>query len=379
MHFSVLSSLTLPKDIPGAIKNMAVDDVANFATRKLYLKSLSDKKIFTPSKVASELTDLERWECFVETLAAGLLEPYNENTTNIAYMCFDDRTEEGRKAYKQDCLDCVKTPDGRIIDCYRYEFSHRYELYNGKVCRKSFGRLHHPKQTKKAKKYAALPNYPLRKLYPKFDVFMTDYWGCELEEKTGYYGYYINPNGQWDWWEIGGRWPFRFLVKDDCCLTVAGEFSSLYGDMPHYEAPEGYHWVAGARKGDIAWDMMREFICSKQIEQFLLYQAWFAAGEIPPEHTGQATITQDGIVSWGGYLYHQEESLEHYLNCRGLSDNYLYPICPLALVDVDGWNDQGWGASDSSEVDTEVWLKAVDDFIVKQPDDALLVSVDCHT
>ena len=48
MHFSVLSSLTLPRDIPGAIKNMAVDDVANFATRKLYLKSLSDKKIFTP-------------------------------------------------------------------------------------------------------------------------------------------------------------------------------------------------------------------------------------------------------------------------------------------------------------------------------------------
>ena len=83
MHFSVLSSLTLPKDIPGAIKNMAVDDVANFATRKLYLKSLSDKKIFTPSEVASELTDLERWECFVETLAAGLLEPYNENTTPL--------------------------------------------------------------------------------------------------------------------------------------------------------------------------------------------------------------------------------------------------------------------------------------------------------
>ena len=379
MHFSVLSAFPLPKDIPAAIRNVAVDDVTNFVTRKLCLKSLSEKGNAFPTEITPEMIDLERWECFVSNQAADLLAPYNENTTNIAHMCFDDRTEEGRRAYEQDCVDCVKTPDGRIISCHNYEFYRHYKLYNGKVCQKSAGQLHHPKQTKRSKKYTALPNYPLRKLYPKFYTFMKTYWGCELDETTGCYGYYINPNGQWDWWQIGGRWPFQFLVKDDCTSAAIGELSSIFDGEPPCDAPEGYHWVAGARKGDIAWDMMREFIRGKHTEQFLLYQAWFAAGEIPPEHAGSTTITQDGIVSWGQHLYYREESLEHYLYRLGLSDQHLYPVPAFACVDAGGWNDQGWGTSDSSEDDAQAWFKAVDDFIAKQPDEALLVSVDCHT
>lgn len=280
--------------------------------------------------------------------------------------------------YEKSSIDCVKTPDGRIIPCHDYDFSQRYELYDGKVYRRQFGPLHHRKQTKKSKRYLALPSYPLRKLFPTAETFMTEYWGCVAEEGTGRYGYYFNPSAEWDWWQIGGRWPFRFLVKNDCDMAVAGELSCLFKEPPKCDAPEGYRWVAGARKCDVAWDVMRDFIRDKCTEQFRQYEEWYKAGEIPKEMATRAVLTEDGIVSRGDYLYRKGETLEDHLNSLGLSEQHQYHIGTCACVDADGWRDNGWLTSDSSEDETQAWYKAVSEFIAKQPDDTLLVSVDCH-
>ena len=257
--------------------------------------------------------------------------------------------------------------------------SQRYELYDGKVYRRRFGPLHHRKQTKKSKRYLALPDYPFRKLFPTAETFMTEYWGCVAGGEAGHYGYYFNPNGQWDWWQIGGRWPFRFLVQNDCDMAVAGELSCLFKEPPKCDAPEGYRWVAGARKCDVAWDVMRDFIRGKCTEQFRQYEEWYKAGEIPKEMATRAVLTEDGIVSYGDYLYRKGETLEHRLNSLGLSEQHQYHIGTCACVDADGWSDNGWLTSDFSEDETQAWYKAVSEFIAKQPDNALLVSVDCHT
>ena len=341
MHFTVLSAVSLPQDIAAAVTAVPVDDVADYVARKLLLKSFGEKKPLEAPQVTPSLIRQERWECCAEGLVAGLLAPYNENTTNIAYLEFDDRTEEGRKTYEQGGVDCVRTPGGCFITCNSYEFCQRYELYDGRVYRQCFGPLHHRKLTKKAKKYRALPNYPFWKLYPTFDAFMTDYWGCEKEEGTGRYGYYFNTNGEWDWWQIGGRWPFRFLVRDDCATAVTGEMSGLFRETPQRHAPDGYRWVAGAQKGDIAWDVMREFIRSQCTEQFRRYEEWFRAGKIPQEYAGSITLAPDGILSWKDYLYRKGEDLEHHLYSLGLSDQHLYPINTFAYVDVDGWRGKG--------------------------------------
>lgn len=379
MHFTVLSALPLPQDTSTAMNAVPVDDVVSFVAGKLLLENLASQKPVKMPEVDSAMIDSSRWECLVECMVDSLLAPYNENNTDIAHMEFDDHTDEGHTAYEQSGVDCVRTPDGRIITCHCYEFSRRYELHDGKVYRRSFGPLHHRKQTKKSKKYLALPNYPFQKLFPTFDAFMTEYWGCESGEEDGRYGYYFNPNGRWDWWQIGGRWPFRFLVKDNCNSAVAGEASGLFRTEPQREAPDGYRWVAGARKCDIAWDVMREFIRNKCTEQFRQYEAWFKTGQIPTEHAGSITLVKDGIISWGDYLYRKGETLEHRIHSMGLSDQHPYPITTFAYVDADGWGDQGWGATDSNEDEVQAWFKAVADFIAKQPDDALLVSVDCHT
>lgn len=379
MHFTVLSAIQLPQDTAAAVNAVPLEDAANFAAKKLLLRSLGEGKALTPPEVTPALIRAERWECLVDNFVAGLLAPYNENTTEIAFMEFDDRTEEGRKAYTQDGVDCVRTPDGRIIPCSCYEFCRRYELHDGKVYRRSFGPLHHRKLTKRAKKYHALPDYPFRKLYPSFDDFMMEHWGCETGVEAGHYGYYFNPNGQWDWWQIGGRWPFRFLVKDDCVSAVTGEVSGLFHDQPQRDAPEGYRWVAGARKADIAWDVMREFLRKQCAEQFRQYEEWFQTGEIPKEHAGGIRLVQDGIVSWRDYLYRKGEDLESRLYNMGLSEQHPYAINTFACVDEGGWNDQGWGIPGDDEKGHQAWYKEVAAFIEKQSEDMLLVSVDCHT
>lgn len=379
MHFTVLSALPLPRDIAAAEIAIPVDDVVKFIGGRLFLEQLSKGKPLTEPKVDTAMIDDMRWECLAERMVAELLAPYNENNKDITYMAFDDRTDEGRTAYIQGGVDCVKTPGGRIITCHDYEFSRRYELHDGKVYRRRFGPLHHRKQTKKSKRYLALPNYPFRKLFPTAETFMTEYWGCVAEEGTGRYGYYFNPNGKWDWWQIGGRWPFRFLVKNDCDMAVAGELSCLSKEPPKCDAPEGYRWVAGARKCDVAWDVMRDFIRNKCTEQFRQCEEWFKAGKIPQEHADVIRLTSDGILSWRNYLYRKRENLEHHLYSLGLSDQHLYPINTFAYVDADGWNDKSWKTSDSDEKACQAWFKAVAEFIDKQPDDTLLVSVDCHT
>ena len=194
MHFTVLSALPLPQDISAAISAVPVDNVVSFVAEKLLLKSLSSGKMINTPEVDPSMASAERWECFVAGKVAGLLAPYDENNTDIAYMAFDDRTDEGKNAYEQSGIDCVKTPDGRIITCHCHEFSSRYELHDGKVYQKRFGPLHHRKRTQKSKKYVALPNYPFQKLFPTFDSFMKEYWFCETGEEDGRYGYYFNPS-----------------------------------------------------------------------------------------------------------------------------------------------------------------------------------------
>lgn len=378
MHFTVLSALPLPRDIAAAEIAIPVDDVVKFIGGRLFLEQLSKGKPLTEPKVDTAMIDDMRWECLAERMVAELLAPYNENNKDITYMAFDDRTDEGRTAYIQGGVDCVKTPGGRIITCHDYEFSRRYELHDGKVYRRRFGPLHHRKQTKKSKRYLALPNYPFQKLFPTAEAFMTEYWGFEAGGEAGHYGYYFNPNGQWDWWQIGGRWPFRFLVKDDCSLAVAGEPSHLFKEPPKCDAPDGYRWVAGARKCDVAWDVMREFVRSQCTDQFRQYEEWFNTGVIPQEHASDLRLAEDGIVSYGDYLYRKGEELEHYLTNLGLTDQNPYSIRTCAFVDADGWCDNGWLASDLSEDERQAWYKEISDFIAKQPDDVLLISVDCH-
>lgn len=55
---------------------------------------------------------------------------------------------------------------------------------------------------------AELRPIPYREKYPTYDGFMRDFHNYEQND-AGAWGYRTNPNGAWDWYQIGGRYSGR--------------------------------------------------------------------------------------------------------------------------------------------------------------------------
>ena len=109
MHFATLSAIPLPQDLNIAMKAVPADIVGGFIVQRFALASLSREKPVPTLDLSPAVIDQERWECLTELMVSNLMAPYDENTSNIAHMAFDDQTDEGRKAYEQGGFDCIKT------------------------------------------------------------------------------------------------------------------------------------------------------------------------------------------------------------------------------------------------------------------------------
>lgn len=380
-HFAALTATEFPQDLKAVFKKEMPDSsVVDFVARKM--KQVSGHE--EGQKVLAQppqITDQDRIELLAFHLSGKRLEPYWKKTENPAHLAFYCASEISRKVYETKRIDCVRMPDGRIISCHHPDFYRLYEMDHGKVYKREYGPLHSPEHTANAEEILPLPDYPLKKLYPSYGCFMECYYGCTFDAETGKYGIYQNPNAQWDWFEIGGRWPLRFLVMEDCPLVVCGRPSSLFENPPQREAPKGYRWVAGARKCDIAWDLMRKDAQARHTKNYNRYETWFQKGEIPKEGMRSFTLQKDGIMSLGDYVYRKGETLETYLDRMGVSDQYRYPLTTFACVDGNGWSsqdDMGFFGIGSDSKDKRIWNKVVDDFIAEQPDETVLISVDCH-
>lgn len=96
-----------------------------------------------------------------------LMYPYCESLEDPEYLEFEDRTEKLREEY-EDAVDCIKLPQGTVVEQYGDPLWGRFVVRDGKVFQRDAGSLHHEKRTKKAKRMVALPNYPRKKLYKSF-------------------------------------------------------------------------------------------------------------------------------------------------------------------------------------------------------------------
>ena len=194
-----------------------------------------------------------------EAVVTAML-PYDENSEDPKYQEFEDHTDRLKHEYENEKVNCIKMPDGRIFEEDHYVVRNKFVIRDGKVCSAIAGPLGHIKRTKKSKKATALMMVPRTKIYKSLKEYAER--GCHVpfNEKYQAYGYTYNPNGRWDWYEIGGRWPGTFLVKDDLGYIDADISESWKASFP---APDGYIWVDAARKKDIAWDVMRQWHTEK--------------------------------------------------------------------------------------------------------------------
>lgn len=179
-----------------------------------------------------------------------------------------------------------------------------------------------------------------------------------------------NPNKQWDWYVIGGRWSGMLLTHDGTRVDQA-------------------------RKGDIDFRAMRNRRAREAAEEYdKVYTAcggldWKAWEEVLKE-VGENNIDK------ARQTYQSQQAL---VNIRKTKlflfdyDQYLMPremfieqarqsTCVTFAVLKDGtWYERGsmgWWGVVSNETDQATWNQKFNELIDSLPDDTLLTVVDCH-
>lgn len=378
-HFTTLVVIENP-----GVSTIEIQPV--FPEKEALIASLKEKLLQNPDDFNSKymLKILQNmpspFERRIESFIGEVMEPFWENTDNPEYLEFTNEEEGKREEYERAVCDCVRMPNGTICTSFDHSFTRKFVLKDGIVYQHSFGKLKTNKRTKKARRIKVLPQYPLKKIYKTFGDYMEDYCGCYYNEEHQAYGYTSNPNATWDWYQIGGRWPFQFLVKEDAMQIVIGEYSWAVEDYVR-EAPAGYKWVAGARKADIEWELMRSIEVENAAKRFSLLEQWFQTEMVPEGVTCFGSVTETGIISWMNQIYVKDETLEEYLFRNGLAPRYKYTAATFSFLEHGEYfsqGDMGWFGVSTNNKDEEIWRQMVEIFIQRVPDNDILVSIDCH-
>lgn len=308
----------------------------------------------------------------VDEAVAEQLEPFNTSTDDPNYLEVVDQTEELKREYESS-TNCIKLPQGKIIPVGYGLSCNQFEIRDGKVFQRKAGPARQPRRTKRAKRMRALPNYPFRKLYEDFRQFAEEWSFADWHEEQQGYGFYTNPDAQWDWYSIGGRWPCQLLVKDTCTEYVPSEFEPGDADSDRLP-PEGYRWVSAARMKDIQWDTIREYRRGLLTEQYSKLKEIFQTGNLPQNFYGKCV--EDGIQLGEELIFRNGETLEKYLVRTDWYRTRKYPMPACNFLDLDGnWEGEaafGWNSC------SQDWEDALDAFLSGLSPEDVLVVVDCH-
>lgn len=382
MHFKTLVTVDVPQLEPNPIVDEYIEKKINLIKEDL---ERTKKKNFIEEINLEQLNALRtEFSRCVMSLMYDKMEPYNEQTEDPKFLQFEDMTEELKEKY-EECTDCIRLSDGRILPVNDWFFRGKFVIHeDGKVYQKNYGQLKLDKRSKKAKRMKAILNYPYKKLYKSFEEFAEKGMGYTYNEHFGGYGYTFNPEGFYDWCVIGGRWPRRFLVKEDCTEYSLGNCS--LDDMDNgFNAQKGYRWVAAARKKDIQWQAMRDWEFEHAKKSFYMFEEAYKSGEIPEGHFWK--ICGNKLVELGHILYIEDETMDTYLKRCHLFDSFKYPVSTYGFLDDNGYHEEEyvWRKSGTRKRINKqkrrnriIWKRAVDNFIESIPDDTVIIGVDCH-
>jgi len=169
-------------------------------------------------------------------------------------------------------------------------------------------------------------------------------------------------------------------VKEGCDSAIYAE-DCWANENATRPAPKGYWWVAGARKRDIEWDVMRAHRVEALTKRLSELEQWFRSGVRPEDDDIFATVTEEGIRSWDHMLYIKDETLEQYLERNELGPDCKYPIYAYSYVCDETYYSHGdmgwWGISSNDKPDKE-WRVMTQNFLTNVPEDDFIVSLDCH-
>lgn len=179
-----------------------------------------------------------------------------------------------------------------------------------------------------------------------------------------------NPNKQWDWWVIGGRWSGMLVLKGGGTADQARksdiDFAAMQGKAGSAAAKE-WDEMAEARQGNDVWtpfELVRNQCAS--IEE--AREKYWAQPAV-------VAMKKAGGFSWGGF------------------DQYLMPREDFINKDRDGalstfaflkdrqWSEKGsmgWFGMSIDKMTQDEWNAWMSAQIEALPDDAMITIVDAH-
>jgi hypothetical protein len=223
------------------------------------------------------------------------------------------------------------------------------------------------------------------------------------QEIIDYHGFYkvgndwfrkTNPNAEWDWWVIGGRWSGFFKLKD----AANGELGrkSLFDTTDHEPNTADI-----AKKGDIDFDFLRDKAEKRAIIKYDLVfegikdtvecESWESVCERIKNRDEARTFynTQPRIEAFNKVTKENSDVFgwfEDYQDFNCTRDEYIKrernrSITTYAIVKDGEWiskGKMGWWGMSSDSMSQDEWNEKYNELIDSLPDDTLLTIVDCH-
>lgn len=269
-----------------------------------------------------------------------LLAPYQENNMDDCpkeFLKFNDVTDEHLKQYENDGTEMARDINGEL----KYKWDIPEDQQNEIIYMK-----HKDK-------------------YKTFDEFMLDYCGYEKDEKTNTYGYWGNPNAEWDWYQIGGRWSGLLKLKSGATTGELGERSWANKDK---EIDENRVDSAKIKDIDFSLDL-------KEYNKALRFWELIVDREEPKDKEEEEDVKF--CFYKPTYYSNRYESKEQYAKLTSEFGTY-------AVITPDGvWHSKGdmgwWGCSSESDEEAKNWnMSFKERFVDTTNPEWTLTVVDCH-
>lgn len=263
------------------------------------------------------------------------LMPFAEDS-DPEYMEFLETEQENREDYNTETLNAKRLPDGTLT----HEYDDKYRNFDTSSFESNYV---FPEGTETI-------TMKMNEFYPTFEEYMEEWCGSQqVDEIKGVYGYWHNPNGKWDWFQIGGRWTGYFKPKAGAegVLGTSGAFDN--------KPREG--WVDALKIKDIDIEAMQEEARVEAHAEYDKVEALIAGRELPSWDKIRKECGED--YNKAHELYDSYEVVQDFKNAKvhvwgGLFEVYgknredfvqkrVYNVLTPFAILVDGvFTERGW-------------------------------------
>lgn len=227
--------------------------------------------------------------------------------------------------------------------------------------------------------------------YPTFAKYVEEYYSHKLTktpDTTGEhkYGYALadesgeivkvidrtNPNKEWDWWAVGGRWSGEILTKSGDRVDVAQKSNVDFDGIrksKSAEAAEEYDKItailsaAGMKNDWHNWEHVRTVMFPGDID---------AARAFYHDQPQIAALSKEHVWEKDVYLTSREEFI---------ASAEKNSFATFAVLKDGKWSekgDMGWWGCVRDEKEPDAWHKEFSGILDEIRDDQWLTVVDCH-